>query len=157
MLATRVALHCPFHRLSRDLALQALWGGWQCSIGAHGMTQCRHSAVASDLGARMWRRNPGRLCNAVAGVACLSAAEWLARRQMHRRSLSGTHRPLDGPPNTFAHDASSRGPVVHADMRRENGVVDFAGRLRLISGANPLIYTDVWMHHAVDPATRTRS
>ncbi len=32
----------------------------------------------------------------------------------------------------------------------ESGVGDFAKRLRLISGANPLIYTDVWMHRAVD-------
>ncbi len=55
--------------------------------------------------------------------------DWLARGKKHRRSLSGTHHCLagSGPPNTFAHDASSRGPVVHAGyMRGERGLGDFA-------------------------------
>ncbi len=57
-------------------------------------------------------------CRCAAWLAECRCAAWLARVQMHRRSLSGTHHPSGGPPNTFAHDASARGPVVEAGNKR---------------------------------------
>ncbi len=99
-------------------------GGW---VNAAGLT----SAV-DGLGGTAFGWHSVWVAQRLGGTA----SGWLARGKTHRGSLSGTHRPLDGPPNTFAHDASSRGPVVHADMRGESGVVDFAGRLRLSSGCS---------------------
>ncbi len=101
----------------------------------------RHASIVVTHGVRlilrrgqMHRRGwPAGRCTAVAGPLA-DASPWLARWQTHRRSRSGTHHPasfkpgLGGPPNTFAHDASASGPVVHAGMRRECGVGDFARR-----------------------------
>ncbi len=63
---------------------------------------------------------------------------WPAGRRIAAHSAGPTaqrHSTRAGrSPNTFAHDASTRGPVVEAGSKRgESGVVDFAGRLRLIS------------------------